>query len=782
MKKRCLTVVLTALLGAGLGGVANAQATTSSTLSDSRLSDANISVNTGQFSGDLSKLLSAIARSAGYELVFDVNVDALPTVTGASATPGATGGAPKPIVYNFSQKPFNEVWPLILDVYGLNYEVIKLGGKDVIRVSNSPIQRIVLLKLTDSQDMERRVKLFFGTPVYTTSTRKDASGADVTEQVLADIKLDSPTLRIVAGPDGKSLIVRGTNREILDVERLVADIERQYAVSPPVPSARQTYTVRSSASQLIPAVTAQFPDVKASYVEASNQLVLNGPAPQVTAALALLDQVDRAQVASTTQRIYTVLGNVDDAVAVLGAQFPGVRTTPVGKTGQLILNGPSTQVEAALALLGQVDRAPVPVAAAPNSVQRVYAAKGSGQALVDLLKVQYPNLQATLVGTTGQVVVAGPSTQVEAALALIAQVDRAPTSAPSVVQRTFTLLNARATEVRDTLNGTLQRDLTTATPSNPQVPITATDANGNPVTVTVPSQNQGAQTGQQNAQTAPAVTPAGAPTIIADERTNTLIVRGTPEQVAQIAELVPQLDVRVPQINVQVRIQEVSDTATRSLGIDWTAGIGNFVTKIVGGQISALFDVTQSLAGLNLGASLKALETQGLTKNIYEGSVTLQSGQRRQGNQGTTESSSANAAASIKSGGRLELNIPSTSGNIVRQIDYGVNIDFFNPQVNADGTITIGVRGNVSNPATAITGGTLPNLLNFTNREATTTVSFKSGQTVMLGGLLGTEETNTTNGVPFLSSLPLVGNLFKTESRDKTQSQLLIVITGNVVQ
>lgn len=330
------------------------------------------------------------------------------------------------------------------------------------------------------------------------------------------------------------------------------------------------------------------------------------------------------------------------------------------------------------------------------------------------------------------------------------------------MQRTFTLSNAQATELKETLEGTLKRALGTQTGAAAGT-TTATSETTQPT----PAESSAASTGAS---------------IIADQRTNSLIVRGTQAQVDQIAELVPLLDKAVPQINVQVRIQEITESAARNLGIDWSAGLGAFTTNIIGGALTALFDSTKSFTGLNLGATLTALETQGMSKSIYDGSVTLQSGQRRQGNQGTTESSSANAAATIKSGGRLEVNIPSASGNITKQIDYGVILDFINPQVASDGSITIGVRSNVSDLQTAITATSIPNVLQFTNREANTTVTFKSGQTVMLGGLLSNTERSTKEGIPFLSSIPIIGNLFSRTSTRKDQTQLLIVITGNVVQ
>lgn len=626
-----LTLLVTAMLGA-----ASAQSGTVSP-TDARLNVAPVTMNIGKFDGELSSLLAALAKSAGYELVIDGNIDAR-MATGPAA-PASTGGMSS-LAYNFTSKPFNEVFPIIIDINGLSYEIMRVGGKDTIRVSNSPIQKVIRLAVAPADQTATRVKLFFGRPTY--NDKKE----------LVDVTLDSSTLRIIADPNANSIIVRGTNREIGDVERLIAEIESNY--------------VR--------------PDANAT-----------GNA--------------------TAQRVYTVKGTVEDITALLAAQYPSLRVTAVGKTGQLVLNGASAQMDAALALLAQVDR---------------------------------PVVRA---------------------------------SGPVVVQKTFTLSNAQATEVKGVLEGTLKTELSSATPT---VIRQTTDANGNVV---------GA--GAQPAQTAQAATtPVGADgaaagigaTIIADQRSNSLIVRGTQGQVDQIAELIPLLDQRVPQLNVQVRIQEITETAARNLGIDWTAGFGQFVTKIAAGQISALFDITKPSMGFNIGATLKALESQNLSKAIYEGSVTMQSGQRGRGQSGATENASAGSAATIKSGGRLELNIPSTSGNITKQVDYGVLIDFLNPQVTTDGTITLGVRSNVSSLDTPITGSTLPNVLQFANREAQTTLSFKTGQTVMLGGLLTTKERTGSEGVPVLSSIPIIGNLFKNQTTSTEKTQLLIVLTGNVIQ
>ncbi|MCD0176968.1 secretin [Deinococcus sp. 14RED07] len=673
MTKRFAFLLLTAALGMAAAQTSTpaAPVTQTSASADPALTPANVTIEIGRYGGPLSSLLSALAKSAGYGLILDTNVDALPSAagtatptteagTGTGTTPAATGTA-RPVVYSFQNKPFNEVWPLLMDVYGLSYDVVRLSGEPVLRVSNTPIQRSVTLKNADATQASQQVKLFFGTPTYSETPQRDAQGNTTgVLRTLADVKLDSATLRIIPDVRSNSVIIRGTNKEVAEVTRLLGQLDS-------TPGAGTSTTTTET---------------------------------------------------QTVQRVYAVKGAQADIVAVLAAQYPGLKVTPVGQTGQLVITGPQNQLDAAVTLLGQVDRV------AP--------------------------------------VVAGAQ----------------------ITQRVFQLVNASAEEVKATLEGTLARELSTGSivpnatlidPTTGQPYTTGALANAplNPAAST-------AGTG-----TAATDTRAATASIIADKRTNTLIVRGTADQVAQVADLIPNLDQRVPQINVQVRIQEITETASRSLGMDWKAGFGGFTVSAGSGGLGAAFDPTRSLVGFNLGATLNTLQGQGLSKSVYDGAITMQSGQRSLGSGTSTQNASGSAAATIKSGGRLELNIPSTAANVApiqKQIDYGVNLDFFDPQVAPDGTITMRVRGQINDLRTTITADTVPNLLQFVNSEAQTTLTFKNGETLLLSGLLKTTESTNRDGVPFLSTIPVIGGLFGREATKREQTQLLVVITGTVVK
>ncbi|MDO4263941.1 MAG: secretin N-terminal domain-containing protein, partial [Deinococcus sp.] len=492
--KYATALFVTAALGLGAAQTAPvsaapaAQTSALSAVSDPALSQANITIETGRYQGPLSGLLGAIAKSAGYELVLEVNVDTL----------AAEGQQARPVAYSFRDKPFNEVWPLLMDVYGLTYSVTQLGGQPVLRVSNAPVQRVVKLQNADPVAAVNQVKLFFGTPVYSETAQKDTAGNSVaTSRTIVDVKFDSPTLRIIPDTRNRSVIVRGNNSEITQVERLLRELDQ---------------------------------DPRGAQAGAST-----GP---------------------NVQEIYSVNGDIKELSDFVSAEFPNLRVSTVGSSKQLVLRGGQEDVGQAVALLTKVD--PVP----------------------------------------GQ-----------------------------TTQRVFQLVNAGAEELAETLMVTLARDLTSATGTAASTS-TASGTNAANGAAGAPATGTPAP--------AAAAAPTQMATILPDARTNTIIVRGTPVQVAQVAELIPTLDREVPQINLQVRIQEITESAQRSLGVDWKAGFGGFEVGLVSSGTSptgltASFDPTRSLVGFNIFPTLNALETQAQAKRVYDGVITMQSGQRSLG-------------------------------------------------------------------------------------------------------------------------------------------------------
>ena len=258
--------------------------------------------------------------------------------------------------------------------------------------------------------------------------------------------------------------------------------------------------------------------------------------------------------------------------------------------------------------------------------------------------------------------------------------------------------------------------------------------------------------------------------IAADNRTNQIIVTASEPVQEEIARLIQELDLPQRQVNIQVRIQEIDVTSAMSFGINLAAGFGNFAVNTFGSASSSLefiFDPQRAISGLNIGAVLDTLESQNLSRRIDDTMLTaLDNGQ-----------------ASLQSGGRININIPSGDNPIQEQVEYGVVISV-SPRIAADGTITIDVVAEVDDLLTSIqqiisSGG---QVIERSTRNVSSTVTVRPGQTVVLGGLLQNTFSNTTNRVPILGSLPIVGNLFRSTTIEESNIELLLVVTATIVE
>jgi general secretion pathway protein D/type IV pilus assembly protein PilQ len=388
---------------------------------------------------------------------------------------------------------------------------------------------------------------------------------------------------------------------------------------------------------------------------------------------------------------------------------------------------------------------PPPPAQPPVRERKAYIIKGDLPAIQALLEKEFPQIAVNPLTASRTLVVTATAAQHAEIERLLLTVDVAPPAPPApppppaaapTVRQVVSLSYARASTLAEALSKISQ----------------GTVVSGNAAqTTTAPG---GAVIGSQV-------------TIVPVGDSNKLIISGPQDQVQDVVRLIPQLDVKEALVNVGVRIQEITDEAGRSLGIDWSFGFGNFAAKILGGTgLGFVFDATRSLAGLNIGAALNALETQRLSKRINDSTLTVLN----------------NGKASLASGGRIELTQVSggTGGQLAsRTLNYGVRIEV-SPQVASDGTINMKVKGEVSallNPERVD-----PARIDFRENSSETTLSLKDGETVVLGTLLQTSQDTSTSGVPILSAIPLIGELFKTRRTSDNQTQLMIVMTVNVVK
>ncbi|MDX1465042.1 MAG: type IV pilus secretin PilQ family protein, partial [Halomonas sp.] len=270
--------------------------------------------------------------------------------------------------------------------------------------------------------------------------------------------------------------------------------------------------------------------------------------------------------------------------------------------------------------------------------------------------------------------------------------------------------------------------------------------------------------------------------VAVDPRTNTLLVQDTAEQIDAILQTLDQLDVAVRQVQIEARIVIARDSATRELGINWglsspdRIGDGRFdVAGAAGGSVgnggltvdmggtaasSTAFSFGYLSGDILLDLELRALESEGKTQTISQPRVIT-------ANQST---------AVIKQGTEIPYQEASSSGATDTQFKEAVLALEVTPQITPDNRIIMDLV--INNDTVGELFGGVPSI---DTNEITTQVLVDNGETVVLGGILTTEEAMSLLKTPFLGDLPVLGNLFRYTENTNDKVELLVFITPRIL-
>ena len=236
------------------------------------------------------------------------------------------------------------------------------------------------------------------------------------------------------------------------------------------------------------------------------------------------------------------------------------------------------------------------------------------------------------------------------------------------------------------------------------------------------------------------------------------------------------------QVLLQVRVAEISRNVLKELGINLfdavsgafsTLTSGDFALRLgtAGPTIDTPF-VNSGLsftpnAGDTLTVAINALERNGLIKTLAEPNLTTVSGE----------------PATFLAGGEYPIPVSSANGEIsITQEPFGVALSF-TPVVLNSGRISLRIFTEVSalsnNGAITLANIQVPAL---TVRRAETTVELPSGGSLMIAGLLQEDETAGIRGVPGLKDVPILGSLFRNNSVEKSETELIIAVTAYLVR
>jgi general secretion pathway protein D len=265
--------------------------------------------------------------------------------------------------------------------------------------------------------------------------------------------------------------------------------------------------------------------------------------------------------------------------------------------------------------------------------------------------------------------------------------------------------------------------------------------------------------------------------VVADEENNALMIYSTGAQYQIIKTALEQLDIEATQVVIEASILEVTLTDQLSYGLEWTFknGIGDdydgkgILANMADGPAAVVpgfsYAVTNSIGDISV--VLNALAEENLINIISTPSVMVLD----------------NHDAYIHVGDQVPIFTAQTvtdGGVITQSVEYkdtGVQLNV-RPSVNAGGLVTMQIEQSVTDVG-AIDSAT--NQRAFLERSIMSRVAVRSHESVVLGGLIRENASNTESGIPFLHTIPVLGNLFGATDKENRRTELLVIITPRAI-
>lgn len=271
-----------------------------------------------------------------------------------------------------------------------------------------------------------------------------------------------------------------------------------------------------------------------------------------------------------------------------------------------------------------------------------------------------------------------------------------------------------------------------------------------------------------------------------DRATNSLLFYGTSAEAQKIRNILDKIDIPYKQVTIEAEVLSIDKNAAKNLGIEWewsktpqypdrdaSENNGN-VQKVTRKPINE----NESIAGIiSFGrgpegypfefyyeSTINALITDGKANILSKPKITTINGNE----------------AVINIGGEVPVpTLSTTNSTTTTTYEYkqtGIILKCV-PRVNDDGYITATLHTEVSTPVYV----SELKVYKFNKRSADTQVRLKDGETMVIGGLIGSEESNNFSKIPFLGDLPILGKFFSNVNKSKTDSEVIIFVTAHIV-
>lgn len=289
----------------------------------------------------------------------------------------------------------------------------------------------------------------------------------------------------------------------------------------------------------------------------------------------------------------------------------------------------------------------------------------------------------------------------------------------------------------------------------------------------VPAAN-GAATVQPTAPQSPPQSRRGGGRVIADQRTNSLIVTETEENMAKVEKLIQALDTQPQQVLIEGKVVEAKESYTRGMGVSWSSTPAEVSTlNRVGIGINPILDAGAVVLSSNiswgqldllgrLDAQLQIGEREDKVRILSSPRVTVL----------TNEQATISQTASIL----IPESVTQSGVTTVtsRSVEFGVNLAV-TPTVSNEGTVLLDL--DLKRDFLARVDSQAPE-----RRSAKTKLIVKSGQTAVVGGIFESEARDGSSGVPGMKDIPILGSLFRSKAEGRSKNELVIFVTPTILK
>jgi type II secretory pathway component GspD/PulD (secretin) len=260
-----------------------------------------------------------------------------------------------------------------------------------------------------------------------------------------------------------------------------------------------------------------------------------------------------------------------------------------------------------------------------------------------------------------------------------------------------------------------------------------------------------------------------------DPRTNALLVTGTSLQHDEVRKVLATLDIRIPQVVIQVHAVDIASSVLKDLGLfsgltgidPLTGDPGPFAGFVID---SAQHRITLSLFDNQLLLfRLRALVTESKARILSAPRVATLDGNK----------------ATILVGDKVPIFTVTTQAGVTTTTttfeEVGVKLEV-TPRVNTNNLMTVNLKPEVSRVVEIVSGPGGAQAPRVGTRSVDTTLTVPDGQTIVIGGLISQEERKTTLKVPLLGDIPVIGELFRFTSTTTGESEVIFLITPQIMR